>query len=30
VVFSQQLGQQTLYRLRGLEGAVKGQELDLL
>ena len=30
VVFSQQLGQQTLYRLRGVEGAVKGQELDLL
>jgi len=30
VVFSQQLGQQTLYRLRGLDGAVKGQEFDLL
>jgi superfamily II DNA or RNA helicase len=30
VVSSQQLGPQTLYRLRGLEGAVRGQELDLL
>lgn len=30
VVTSQQLGQQTLYRLRGLEGALLGQELDLL
>ena len=30
VVSTQQLGQQTLYRLRGLEGAVRGQELDLL
>ena len=30
VVFSERLGPQTLYRLRGLEGAVTGQELDLL
>jgi superfamily II DNA or RNA helicase len=30
VVFSEPLGPQTLYRLRGLEGAVTGQELDLL
>ncbi len=30
VVFSQAAGQQTLYRLRGLEGAVRGRELDLL
>ena len=30
IVFSQQLGPQTLFRLRGLEGAVLGRELDLL
>jgi len=30
VVSTQQLGQQTLYRLRGLEGVTRGQELDLL
>jgi superfamily II DNA or RNA helicase len=30
VVFAERLGLQTLYRLRGLEGAVRGQELDLL
>lgn len=30
IVFSQQLGGQMLYRLRGLEGAVRGQEFDLL
>lgn len=30
VVTSQSLGPQTLYRLRGLEGAVLGNELDLL
>jgi len=30
VVFAERLGPQTLYRLRGLEGAVQGQELDLL
>src|SRR5581483_1164165 len=30
VVLSQKLGDQTLYRLRGLEGAVRGHELDLL
>ena len=30
IVFSQKLGPQTLFRLRGLEGAVKGQELDFL
>jgi SNF2-related domain len=30
VVLSQKLGTHTLYRLRGLEGAVRGQELDLL
>ena len=30
VVSSQQLGPQTLYRLRGLQGAVKGREIDLL
>jgi len=30
VVSSQQLGPQTLYRLRGLLGAVKGREIDLL
>jgi hypothetical protein len=30
VVFSESLGPQTLYRLRGLEGAVRGQEIDLL
>lgn len=30
VVFSQQLGPETLYRLRGLENAVRGRELDLL
>ena len=28
--FAERLGPQTLYRLRGLEGAVQGQELDLL
>src|SRR5262245_63336066 len=30
VVTSDSLGQQTLYRLRCLEGALRGQELDLL
>ncbi len=30
VVLSEPLGPQTLFRLRGLEGAVKGQEIDLL
>jgi hypothetical protein len=30
IVSSDNLGQQTLYRLRGLEGAVQGQEVDLL
>lgn len=30
VVFSQQLGAQTLYRLRWLENAVRGREMDLL
>ena len=30
VVFSERLGPQTLYRLRGLEGAVIGEEIDLL
>jgi len=30
IVFSQKLGMQTLFCLRGLEGAVKGQELDFL
>lgn len=30
IVFSQQLGPQTLFRLRGLEGAALGRELDLL
>jgi len=30
VVSCQQLGQQALYRLRGLDGAVSGQELDVL
>ena len=30
IVFSQQLGPQTLFRLRGLEGATLGRELDLL
>lgn len=30
VVFTQQLGQQTLFRLRGLEGALRGAEFDLL
>jgi len=30
VVLSQSLGPQTLVRLRGLEGVVKGQEFDLL
>ena len=30
VVFSESLGPQTLYRLRGLEGAVRGEEIDLL
>jgi superfamily II DNA or RNA helicase len=30
VVLSERLGPQTLHRLRGLEGAVKGQEIDLL
>jgi hypothetical protein len=30
VVFSQSLGTQTLYRLRGLHGAFKGQEVEFL
>jgi hypothetical protein len=30
VVLSQQLGEQTLYRLRGLDGPLRGRELDLL
>ena len=30
VVFSEQLGPQTLFRLRGLEGGAAGQEVDLL
>ncbi len=30
VVFSQNLGSQTLYRLRGLHGAFKGEEVELL
>jgi len=30
IVLSQTLGCQTLYRLRGLEGAVRGHELDVL
>lgn len=30
IAFSQKLGPQTLFRLRGLEDAVKGQELDFL
>lgn len=30
VVFTQPLGAQTLVRLRGVEGALRGQELDLL
>jgi hypothetical protein len=30
VVFAERLGPQMLYRLRRLEGAVQGQELDLL
>lgn len=30
VVFARQLGPQTLFRLRGLEGAALGRELDLL
>ena len=30
VVYSQVLGSQALFRLRGLEGALAGQELDLL
>ncbi len=30
VVLTQQLGSQTLYRLRGLESAVAGDEIDLL
>ena len=30
IVFSQQLGPETLYRLRGLENAVRGREMDLL
>lgn len=30
IVFSQQLGAQTLYRLRGLENAVRGREMDVL
>lgn len=30
VVLAERLGPQTLYRLRGLEGAVKGHEIDLL
>jgi hypothetical protein len=29
-VFSQSLGSQTLYRLRGLHGAFKGDEVELL
>src|ERR1035437_3781871 len=30
VVFSQSLGTQTLYRLRGLHGAFNGQEVEIL
>ena len=30
IVFSQKLGPQTLFRLRGLEGAIRGEELDIL
>src|ERR1019366_8371983 len=30
IVFSQSLGSQTLYRLRGLYGAFKGEEVELL
>lgn len=30
IVFSQSLGAQTLYRLRGLHGAFKGEEVELL
>lgn len=30
VVLTQKLGAQTLYRLRGLDGAVQGKELDVL
>ena len=30
IVFSQSLGSQTLYRLRGLHGAFKGEEVELL
>jgi hypothetical protein len=30
IVFSQSLGPQTLYRLRGLHGAFKGEEVELL
>ena len=30
VLLSQNLGAQTLYRLRGIDGILKGQELDLL
>ena len=30
VVFAEKLGPQTLYRLRGIEGALRGEELDLL
>ena len=30
VVLSQNLGAHTLYRLRGIDGILKGQELDLL
>lgn len=30
VVIAQNLGEQTLYRLRGLEGAVRGHEFDVL
>ncbi len=30
VVIAESMGQQTLYRLRGMEGAVLGQEIDIL
>ena len=30
VVFTQELGPQTLYRLRGIEGALRGHEMDFL
>jgi hypothetical protein len=30
IVFSQSLGAQTLYRLRGLIGSFKGEEVDIL